>query len=534
MKRGCLNLVSVGPGVKEQITGAALRAIAESDVIVAYDLYLSWIRSDISEKTIITTPLSQEKERVQKAIDAARNGSRVALISSGDIGIYAMATLAFELMSETDTFAVEVFPGVTAAVAGAALLGAPLSHDFATLSLSDLMCPWQWIEERARHIAAADLCVALYNVQSRKRQEGVYRIIEILVSHKAAGTLCGIVRNAYREDQSFEIVTLEELGKRTFDMFTTIFVGNRHTRRKREWIFTPRGYGQWQEKEPIADVLASTIAASHSFPQKAIWLFSGTQDGNALASSLVNALPPATPVVVSVATEYGGELALQVPGITVVAGKIGRTARRNLLEQCQAKVIVDATHPFADKISEQLIELSNELNLSYLRYERPASPPTDYRQARVCNDFTEAIKLSLTVGKRIFLATGTKGLSELASLKSEASEQPLWFARVTASPDSIEKTIAAGIPLSRICAMQGPFDSQFNQALWKQWQIDCVITKESGDVGGTNAKIEAAESLGIPILIVRRPHIDYPEVFASQGELVSRVLKICRSEGAKV
>jgi precorrin-3B C17-methyltransferase len=153
MNRGCLNLVSVGPGIKEQITGAALRAIAESDVIVAYDLYLSWIRSDISEKTIITTPLSQEKERVQKAIDAARNGSRVALISSGDIGIYAMATLAFELMSETDTFAVEVFPGVTAAVAGAALLGAPLSHDFATLSLSDLMCPWQWIEERARHIA---------------------------------------------------------------------------------------------------------------------------------------------------------------------------------------------------------------------------------------------------------------------------------------------------------------------------------------------------------------------------------------------
>src|SRR5262249_3785126 len=156
------------------IVPRAVEALRESEVIVGYELYLRSIEPWIAGKEIHTPPLRHERERARLAIERARAGARVALISSGDIGVYAMATLAFEEMRDGDTFAVQVIPGVTAANACASLLGAPLSHDFATLSLSDLMCPWEWIEERARHIAAADLACALYNVQSNSRREGVY------------------------------------------------------------------------------------------------------------------------------------------------------------------------------------------------------------------------------------------------------------------------------------------------------------------------------------------------------------------------
>ncbi|RBJ66976.1 precorrin-3B C(17)-methyltransferase, partial [Pseudomonas sp. MWU12-2534b] len=151
-----------------------------SDVIVSYDLYLTWVQPWIAGKDIRTLPLTQERERAQLALEEARAGKTVALLSSGDIGVYAMATLAYEDMREDDSFDVQLIPGITSANSCASLLGAPLSHDFATLSLSDLLCPWEWIETRARHIAQADLAVVFYNVQSRQRQEGVYRILDIM------------------------------------------------------------------------------------------------------------------------------------------------------------------------------------------------------------------------------------------------------------------------------------------------------------------------------------------------------------------
>src|SRR5581483_3610707 len=272
---GILNLVSVGPGTQDLIVPRARQALEQSDVIVGYDLYLTWITPWIKHKEIHTPPLTQERERALLAIGKARAGDRVALISSGDIGIYAMAALVFEEMREDDTFELNVVPGITAANACASLLGSPLSHDFATLSLSNLMCPWEWIEERARHIAAADLACVLYNVQSKARTDGVYRILEVLLEHKSPETLCGVVRNAYRPEQSVAIYRLRELTALRFDMLTTLVIGNRFTRRKRSWIFTPRGYNDWQAGE------ASEIAFDP--PKDAVWVFSGTSDGNALA-----------------------------------------------------------------------------------------------------------------------------------------------------------------------------------------------------------------------------------------------------------
>src|ERR1700757_4117781 len=206
--KGKLNLVSVGPGFMNLVSPLAEIALRESDVVVGYKLYFTWIQSIIEGKEIHSFSLTQERERAQKAIACARSGKIVSLVSSGDIGIYGMAPLVLEEMSEDETFQLQIIPGVSAANSSAALLGSPLSHDFATLSLSDLLCPWQWIENRARYLAKADLVIALYNVQSQSRPDGIYRILRLFRERKAPGTWCGVVRNAYREDQQISICTL--------------------------------------------------------------------------------------------------------------------------------------------------------------------------------------------------------------------------------------------------------------------------------------------------------------------------------------
>lgn len=496
---GVLNLVSVGPGFEDLIAPRAVVALQDSKVIVAYALYLRWIAPHIEGKEIHSPPLTQERERALLAIEKARQGEKVALISSGDIGIYAMAALAFDEMREDDDYAVNVIPGITSANACASLLGSPLSHDFATLSLSNLLCPWEWIENRARHIAQADLACVLYNVQSAGRQEGVYRILKLMLESKAPHTLCGVVRNAYRPGQQVSIQRLDELPGLQFDMLTSIVIGNRFTLRKRGYIFTPRGYNDWQEDK--------TKAPEVDLPEQAIWVFAGTSDGNALAAQLAAQLSPqGIPVVVSTATEYGGTLAAQdCPGVTVWAGRQGVEARKQALQKHGARLLVDATHPFATHMSEQLMGLSESLSIPYLRYERPSAVAAD---ALLCDDMSAAAEQAMTRGKRIFLATGSKDLASF--LQAPGADERQWFVRVTAEPEFLQRALDLGIPHSHICAMQGPFSAGFNRALWQDWQIDCVVTKDSGDAGGYQAKVDAASALEIPLLTVRRPALSYP------------------------
>ncbi len=494
---GVLNLVSVGPGTSDLIVPRAREALDNSDVIVGYELYLRWIAPWIAGREIHTPPLTQERGRALLAIEKARAGARVALISSGDIGIYAMAALAFEEMRETDTFEVNVIPGITAANACASLLGSPLSHDFATLSLSNLMCPWEWIEQRARHIAAADLACVLYNVQSNTRLDGVYRVLEILLEHKSPQTLCGVLRNAYRPDQSVAIHSLRDLLALRFDMLTTIVIGNRFTRRKREWIFTPRGYNDWASDEPHP---------RPELPANAVWVFSGTSDGNALAADLASRHGP---IVVSTASEYGAEIVReQCPGVSVWAGRQGVESRRRALLESGARVIVDATHPYAQQISEQLIGLAGQLGIPYLRYERPST--LDPKAALLCESVSAAAERAIAAGRRIFLATGSKDLATF--LQAPNAEQREWFVRITPEPALIRRALGLGIPRNRILAMQGPFSEAFNSALWRDQRIDCVVTKDSGEAGGFSAKVRAAGSLGIPLLVIQRPRITYPHL----------------------
>jgi precorrin-3B C17-methyltransferase len=510
---GVLNLVSVGPGFDELIVPRAVAALQSSDVIVAYELYLRWIQPWIAGKEIHTPPLTQERERALLAIDKARGGATVSLISSGDIGIYAMAALAFEEMTEDDTYEVNVVPGITSANACASLLGSPLSHDFATLSLSDLLCPWEWIENRARHIAEADLACVLYNVQSAGRQEGVYRVLKLMLDSKAPHTLCGVVKNAYRPGQAVSIHRLDELPALKFDMLTTIVIGNRFTARKRGFIFTPRGYNDW------AATALKPAPVGQPLPQGAVWVFSGTGDGNALAAHVAGALaaagPDPVPVVVSTATDYGGEIAARdCPGVTVWAGRQGLEARRQELVRSGARVLLDATHPYATVISEQLIGLSRELGIPYLRYERPASAALAVGETP-CASAAQAAQRAIATGRRIFLATGSKDLATF--LQAPGADQREWFVRLTAEPELIERALALGVKRDHLCAMQGPFSQAFNTALWSDWGIDCVVTKDSGDAGGFAAKAAAAKALGIPLLVIARPKLDYPAMTSLDG-----------------
>jgi cobalt-factor III methyltransferase len=525
--KGKLNLVSVGPGFMDLVPPLAEIALRESDIVVGYKLYFTWIQSIIEGKEIHSFSLTQERERAQKAMACARSGKIVSLVSSGDIGIYGMAPLVLEEMSEDEEFQLQVIPGVSAANGSAALLGSPLSHDFATLSLSDLLCPWEWIENRARHLARADLVIALYNVQSQSRPDGIYRILRILSEEKGANTWCGVVRNAFRPDQSVYLCSLAELQERQFDMLTTIIVGNRFTQRKGQFIYTPRGYSGWNAGNGQSMVLATareTLTASGE-PQTAnasrVWVFSGTADGNALAAELSGR---GHRVIVSTASDYGAELAsIAVPNVEIRSGRQGVAARRNQLQQSRAVAIIDATHPFATEISNQLTQLSAELKIPYIRYERPAVVVPSF--ARQAADMPAAAELAIESGQRIFLATGIKDLNTF--LQQEGTGPREWFLRLTPDTGSLELALKAGIPRSHICAMQGPFSTEFNIALWSAWKVDCVVTKESGEPGGFRAKAEAADRLGIPLIVVRRPQISYPVVrsdFNSVAELLEQSL----------
>ncbi|MBQ9008971.1 MAG: precorrin-3B C(17)-methyltransferase [Clostridia bacterium] len=236
---GKVYAVGIGPGDPLQMTAAAAQVLAGGDVIAGYSGYVDLIRPLYPDRKFIETPMRGEVERCQLALEAARAGQTVAVICSGDAGIYGMAGLLIEMAGDTE---ITVMPGVTAAISGAALLGAPLGHDFAVISLSDLLTPWEKIEKRLELAAEADLCMALYNPGSRKRADYLQRACRIIRRHAAPETVCGIARNVGRDGECISILSLQELETEPADMFTTVFIGNSQTKRIGNRMVTPRGY----------------------------------------------------------------------------------------------------------------------------------------------------------------------------------------------------------------------------------------------------------------------------------------------------
>ena len=236
-----LYVVGIGPGEADQMTIRAMRTLEQCDVIAGYGVYVDLVRPLLPDKEYLVTPMRKEADRCRMAIDCAMTGRSVALISSGDAGVYGMAGLLCE-MAQGLEIEVEVVPGVTAALSGGAVLGAPLTHDFAVISLSDLLTPWEKIEKRLECAAMADLAMAIYNPASHRRSDYLHRACEIVMRYASPDTVCGVVRNIGREGEEMHVMKLRELADYPADMFTTVFIGNAQTKVVDGRMVTPRGY----------------------------------------------------------------------------------------------------------------------------------------------------------------------------------------------------------------------------------------------------------------------------------------------------
>lgn len=236
-----LTIIGIGPGKKEGMTIEAYHALEKCDCIVGYTVYVELVREIFPDKQFYTTPMTKETERCEWAIGQAKAGLHIAMVCSGDSGVYGMAGLICELAD--DTVEVEILPGVTAACSGAAVLGAPLTHDFAVISLSDRLTPWEKIRRRLQAAAMGDFVICLYNPASKGRPDHLKKACDILLAEGIEeDRVCGIVQNIGREGEQKQIMTLAGLREFPADMFTTVYIGNSMTKKYGERMVTPRGY----------------------------------------------------------------------------------------------------------------------------------------------------------------------------------------------------------------------------------------------------------------------------------------------------
>ena len=235
-------VVGIGPGAYEKMTIEAARSLEKCDVIIGYTVYIDLVKDHFPGKTFLSTPMKKEKERCVLAFEEAAKGQEVAMICSGDAGVYGMAGLMYEVSVNYPDTELEIIPGVTAATGGAAVLGAPLIHDFCLISLSDLLTPWELIERRLEDAAHGDFVVCLYNPSSVKRHDYLSKACDIMMKHKSPDTVCGIVSNIGREGEAMKVMSLRELRDTEVDMFTTVFIGNSSTKEIKGRMVTPRGY----------------------------------------------------------------------------------------------------------------------------------------------------------------------------------------------------------------------------------------------------------------------------------------------------
>lgn len=237
-----ITIVGIGPGKEEMMTVQALTALDQSDVIIGYTVYLQLLGERFAQKEQRSTPMGQETERCRLCFQEAKKGKKVALICSGDAGIYGLASLMYEIGKDYPEVTLQVIPGVTAASSGAALLGAPVNHDFCVISLSDLLTPWDTIERRLLAAALGDFAIVIYNPSSRKRKGYLKKACDLLLKHMEEARCCGYVENIGREGTEIVTCSLRELRDQEVNMFTTVFIGNSQSEIIDGKLITRRGY----------------------------------------------------------------------------------------------------------------------------------------------------------------------------------------------------------------------------------------------------------------------------------------------------
>ncbi|MFQ8703785.1 MAG: precorrin-3B C(17)-methyltransferase [Eisenbergiella sp.] len=235
-------IIGIGPGKEEMMTGEAIWGLENSDVIIGYTVYVKLLGERFAGKEMLVTPMRQETERCRLCFEEAAKGKRVALICSGDAGIYGLASLMYEMGKEYPETELIVIPGITAANSGAAVLGAPLNHDFCVISLSDLLTPWEKIETRLTAAAEGDFAMAIYNPSSHKRKDYLMRACDILLRVIEEDRPCGYVENIGREGTKAVTCTLKDLRETQVNMFTTVFIGNSGSELVNGKLITKRGY----------------------------------------------------------------------------------------------------------------------------------------------------------------------------------------------------------------------------------------------------------------------------------------------------
>lgn len=241
MSKGKIYVVGIGPGNMEDISVRAYKTLKNVDVIAGYITYIDLVKDEFKEKEFYVSGMKKEIDRCEKVLELAKEGKTVALISSGDAGIYGMAGIMIEvaLGSGID---VEVIPGITSSVAGASLVGAPLMHDQAIISLSDLLTDWEVITKRIDRASEGDFVISLYNPKSKGRTEQIVEAREIMLKHKAPSAPVALLRHVGREDENYTLTNLDEMLNYEIDMFTVVIVGNSKTYVKEGKMITPRGY----------------------------------------------------------------------------------------------------------------------------------------------------------------------------------------------------------------------------------------------------------------------------------------------------
>lgn len=243
MNKGKIYVVGIGPGNMEDISVRAYKVLKNVDVIAGYVTYVNLVKDEFKEKEFYSSGMKREVERCEEVLELAKAGKNVALISSGDSGIYGMAGIMLEVVHENgNDIEVEIVPGITSSIAGAALVGAPLMHDQAIISLSDLLTDWEVIKKRLEAASQGDFVISLYNPKSRTRVNQINEAREIMLKYKKPSTPVALLRHIGREEENYDLTTLDDFVNYDIDMFTIVIIGNSNTYVKNGRMITPRGY----------------------------------------------------------------------------------------------------------------------------------------------------------------------------------------------------------------------------------------------------------------------------------------------------
>lgn len=468
-----LYVVGFGCGSRNGMTIQAEEAIKRSDLIVGYTAYTELMKPYFPDKEYLSTGMRREKDRVIAALEQAASGRTVSLICSGDSAVYGMAALAYQLSVRYPSVEIEAVAGVTAALSGSALLGAPLTDDFAVISLSDLLTPMEKIVKRLRCAAQADFTIVLYNPSSKKRSDYLEKACGIILEYRPADTVCGYARNIGRQDESCRVLTLSELKSAHADMFTTVFIGSSKTRLINGKMVTPRGYNL-----------------------NKLLIFGGTTEGRLLAEFCAEHSILAD---ISVATDYGAELLPQSDCIKVLSGRLDCGQITALLTENDYAAVIDATHPYAVAATENIKTACNSTGTKYYRLLREhETEPTGI----VVNDTGALVKYLNASDKTVLCTLGSKELTALTAVRNYASR--IWV-RVLTADGIIEYCEKLGFDRRHIIMGNGHYSSDDNARHIRKSGAEILVTKDSGIAGGYPEKVHAAQLCGVELVTVRRP-----------------------------